>query len=586
MTDPQVLISRYFAGGFCSEDIAELRAWILSDPANALEYARASFVHNALYQTLSGGGRLQDMQNLEHVGLDDTIVGVKFEDAASAHASQLPSASELTPGDEAAEAVEFPARGTSGVENTKVSRNRLPWRVAAAVLVPLLLAIGAWGLIHARASSAILVASVDSQWGLASAQPATGVGLPTEALYLKAGLVKVRFTSGAETIIEGPARFRVRSNNGLDLDAGRVTALVPAPAHGFTIRTPSATAVDLGTEFGVVVSGDGSTHIEVFRGNVEARSLKASADAAGAPQILTAGEASDVAAGATMVSAARATPGQFVRQDEFDARAAANEGSSYQRWLAYSYQLRRDPNLVAYYTFDNAIGNPDRLLNRSSLGNALDGVLGEDDPQAKPTWTTGRWAKKGALAFDPVHYSHVIVHSGVGDPLDFSRGVQTASPFTIAAWIRVDVQPDDDAAIIAKGLVGAEQFGIDTGASLKLQDWIRDTAASRQVAGVQIFGDPIALGSWVMLVATYDPAQRITRLYVNGQLDAHSDGVPQKLVSTDQPVTIGARRDTKSDDGSFTYVQPFEGLMDELAIFRQSISAERVMEMYQAGKPD
>jgi hypothetical protein len=583
VTDPQLLMSRYFAGAFSSRDIAELRAWILSDPANALEYARASFVHNTLHQTFSGDGRLQD---LEHLGLDETIVGVRFEQSAEVcEQLALPIVPEMVPVIGVGDAVEQP--GTPGVvAPTQVSRNRFPWRIAAAILVPLVLAIGAWSLFHSRASSAILVASVDTQWGPAFAQPALGAGLPGKTLDLKAGLAKVRFASGAEMIVQGPARFHILSNNAVDLDAGRLTALVTAPAHGFTVQTPSAIAVDLGTEFGVAVSDDGSTHIEVFRGNVQARALQSS-NAAGAAQILTAGEASDVAAGATAVSAALAAPSQFVREDEFDARAGASEGSSYQRWLAFSYQLRRDPDLVAYYTFDNAAENPDRLLNHSSLGAALDGILGEDDPEAKPTWTTGRWSEKGAVAFDPVHYSHIIVHSGVGDPLDFSRaGSKTASPFTIAAWIRVDVQPDDDAAIIAKGFVGAEQFGIDTGASLKLQDWIRDTAASRPVAGVQIFGNPIALGSWVMLVATYDSAQRITRLYVNGQLDAHSDGVPQKLVSTDQPVTIGARRDTKSDDGSFTYVQPFEGRMDELAFFRRAISAEQVLEIYKAGKPD
>jgi hypothetical protein len=49
---------------------------------------------------------------------------------------------------------------------------------------------------------------------------------------------------------------------------------------------------------------------------------------------------------------------------------------------------------------------------------------------------------------------------------------------------------------------------------------------------------------------------------------------------------IGARLDAKNDDGSINYIDPFDGRMDELAIFSRAVSADQVREMYQAGKPD
>ena len=218
MTDPQVLISRYFAGTFSSQEIAELRPWILSDPANALEYARASFVHNALYQTLSGDGRLQDLQDLEHLALDETMVGVRFEDSwAVSEQPSLPFGPEASACYGEGEAVEQ----AGAPKSFESGPRRFSWRTAAAIFVPLVLALGAWGLFHFKPASAILVASVDTQWASTLAEPALGAGLPAKLLDLKTGLAKVRFASGAETIVQGPARFRVRSDNGIDLDIGR-----------------------------------------------------------------------------------------------------------------------------------------------------------------------------------------------------------------------------------------------------------------------------------------------------------------------------------------------------------------------------
>ena len=45
------------------------------------------------------------------------------------------------------------------------------------------------------------------------------------------------------------------------------TQSLPLPL--FTVRTPTATVTDLGTEFGVEVSKDGYTMSHVFRGSVK-----------------------------------------------------------------------------------------------------------------------------------------------------------------------------------------------------------------------------------------------------------------------------------------------------------------------------
>ena len=70
-------------------------------------------------------------------------------------------------------------------------------------------------------------------------------------------------------MIEGPASWLVASDQRMSLDAGRLAANVPAKAVGFTVATPTAEVVDLGTEFGVQVDEEQATTISVTQGAVD-----------------------------------------------------------------------------------------------------------------------------------------------------------------------------------------------------------------------------------------------------------------------------------------------------------------------------
>jgi hypothetical protein len=191
---------------------------------------------------------------------------------------------------------------------------RFPWRIAAAILLPLTLAIVGWMVFRPAVSSATLATSVDAQWDSGAAGPTSGERLPAKTLNLKSGLAEMRLASGASVIVEGPAKFRVGQDNAVDLDSGRLTAVVPVAAHGFSVRTPSAVVVDLGTDFGVSVNASGETTVSVFQGRVEvAQRSGDTASPSSAPTTLSAGDAATVANGAVTLSAGGATPQAFVR---------------------------------------------------------------------------------------------------------------------------------------------------------------------------------------------------------------------------------------------------------------------------------
>ena len=128
---------------------------------------------------------------------------------------------------------------------------------------------------------------------------------------LVSGLVEITYDTGAKVILQGPVTYEVESPAGGFLSLGKLTARVNkrdggrGPGDGgtpnlqtskspnpmpnpqspipnpsslstihyplFTIKTPTATVTDLGTEFGVAVSREGRTELHVLQGTVEAQ---------------------------------------------------------------------------------------------------------------------------------------------------------------------------------------------------------------------------------------------------------------------------------------------------------------------------
>ena len=103
-------------------------------------------------------------------------------------------------------------------------------------------------------------------------------------LELGRGLAQIRFNSGAEILLEGPAVFEPSGQNGGALHSGKLTADVPPQAAGFSVQTPGALIVDLGAEFGVAVELDGSSEVEVFSGNVKISPARPQGDGSSACQ--------------------------------------------------------------------------------------------------------------------------------------------------------------------------------------------------------------------------------------------------------------------------------------------------------------
>lgn len=90
-----------------------------------------------------------------------------------------------------------------------------------------------------------------------------------DRLLLQDGTAELTFDAGVQVTVFGPADFEITSPTSIRCLRGRVTTLVDKRGRGFSIETPRAKVVDLGTQFGLSISDEGETEVVVFQGTVD-----------------------------------------------------------------------------------------------------------------------------------------------------------------------------------------------------------------------------------------------------------------------------------------------------------------------------
>jgi hypothetical protein len=579
-------VLRYLAGELSKDEVAALGQRLRADAASREMFVRVCLLESWLTEKFAPGRRefLAQMmlEESEEHGITTSIDAVSMPAILAADAGE----------DAEPEMLVVPSWPKPPAPPTPWWKRRAAWAAAAVLVV----GVGVWALVATivgpdKPLVATLSGAQEVRW--TSSSPAPAVGSPLRAsseLRLQSGLVRLTFNGGAKVVVEGPAKFAPEAEGRLRLVSGRMTALVPPAARGFTVRTPTAEVVDLGTEFGVDVppTRGAPVEVQVFDGVVTLQPAAAaerteSTAPAPPPQVLKAGTGARVDPAGT-ITHVPVNPAMFVRAAEADAIERASKSNGFDRWAAYRYQLARDPDVVAYYPFDaeNKDRSPERLTNASGTGPGLDGTLAGDGG-AKPRWVAGRWPEKAALAFGEPGIPRVTFPGGDG-PLDFSRGPAAGEgqAFTIALWVKAKPKPSPGVGLVARGIRGAEQFAIETESTF-YRFAVRDAVAADQRGLLNSRNYVSAF--WHHVAATYEPATNAMRLYVDGVAvndDAPGAGIaPKMLRPADGPVVLGCR---VMSPGVFG--MPLDGTVDELVFIRRAITPGEVRQMYEAGKPD
>lgn len=152
----------------------------------------------------------------------------------------------------------------------KIRRQKYPVSLWLSIgSVAALLIMVAYVMLNPRMTDpvATLTASYNAQWQPKMLDAGSRLANEGTPMKLLGGLAKLRFDSGAELVLEGPAEFQILAEDRIELRSGKIYATVPQEAIGFSISTQNARIIDLGTEFGMNVDEQGNTYLHVIKGS-------------------------------------------------------------------------------------------------------------------------------------------------------------------------------------------------------------------------------------------------------------------------------------------------------------------------------
>jgi len=192
---------------------------------------------------------------------------------------------------------------------------------------------------------ATLTQTADCAWENPRDTRRTGSRLQPGEFRLMKGLAQIRFDSGPQLLLEGPASLRLDSNTAATLLLGKAVFRSDESAGPFDLHTPTATLTDVGTEYAVSVDRVGE-EIQVFAGEVQR--LPRSTAGHAEPEHVKAGEAR-----------------RSIHANDFATEPMAFEPERFVRRMSAPGQQPSD-GLLAYEGFDYR--DPDALQSGKALG--------------------------------------------------------------------------------------------------------------------------------------------------------------------------------------------------------------------------
>jgi hypothetical protein len=224
--------------------------------------------------------------------------------------------------------------------------------------------------------------------------------------------------------------------------------------------------------------------------------------------------------------------------------------------------------LVAFWPLNEGSGPVANDLS----DNGHKGVL-EDGPK----WTPPGEFKMGggALEFDGVD-DRIVVSS-----FDLEGG----TGITLAAWIMIN-DLSGDARIISKAQGGGTPDHywalVLSGDGNDLQFRLRtDMGDATKVTLPD--GNDVEIGVWTHAAVTWDANDPNMKFYKDGE-EIHSESKPGTAVGIGPDVEIGVGNQSVSA-GADSMDRPFNGILDEVAIWSRGLSQEEITELIRDGLP-
>lgn len=412
---------------------------------------------------------------------------------------------------------------------------------------------------------ALLTRLVDVEWASNQSPLEIGDALEPGQLAIDSGYAQIEFFCGATVVLEGPAVLDLKTSTLARVLNGRLRAQVPPAARGFSLEVNDMKVVDLGTEFGLAVTPEGSD-VQVFDGEVELH------HGDNVQQLLTAGQGM-LRSSSGEFSPSTTTPTDFIDIAALESRSSNQQAGRFKRWSDWSTKFRSDSRLIAYYAFDES-GDWTRKLPNSMqpVNSELDGAI------VGAQRVSGRWPDKSALEF-----------KRPGDRVRLQIPGEYRS-LSFACWIKIDsLDRWYNSLFLTDGYDKGEPHWqiLDSGQLFfSVRVSAVDGGQEHRTVLSPPFWNPSLSGKWLHLATTFDVDTKSVSHYLNGQR-IHKEIIPDhQLVSTTRfgKSTIGNWTSPQRPDEDFA-IRNLNGRIDEFALFADALTEDEIQQLYESGKP-
>ena len=361
-----------------------------------------------------------------------------------------------------------------------------------------------------------------------------------QELELKAGLAELTFDSGAQLVMQAPARLSVRSAWEAELKRGTVKANVPQEAIGFRVVNAAVEVVDLGTEFGVTAHEDGAAEVFVLKGAVEVHSR----DAAGQRQ------------GKSVLREKQAK--RFAKAGQDDVRDREAKFAKLMQKVAIDRLSK--PLKYARWSFDEGSGGVANVSEPN--GGALPVAAG---PGTR--WVPGRFGK--ALEFDGTF----ATQAGLMGPL--RRGIRS-----VAFWVQTPPSGPNAETFLA--FPGPRIWGpaLELGWNRTSAEGVFGAVRFDSPMGSLVGSTPLRDGRWHHVAVVLGAPPKVTgkpplKFYVDGRLENFSGKNP-------------FRRSARMAEGALLWLagapgggDHFVGALDELVLVDLPLTPQEIRHLMQ-----
>ncbi|MBX2852401.1 MAG: FecR domain-containing protein [Phycisphaeraceae bacterium] len=577
-------ISDYLAGELTGEARRALERWLLEDDAHTEQLARAVLLDSQMRSAVvtrrlqSGlsvlaerGGGDQELQSIDqeimHELVDEALAERRRKEIEEATNATLVVDRGRSAGEDE------PLRLGAALRVIAASK-QVRWLAAAAVLG---LAVTLFFVFQGGPTPPQDLVETTGQADpvprvvatLTAEHDAVWERRPGEDLYanqrftLTQGFAEITTSDGAVAILEAPVTIELLdSGNALYLHTGKLVGICETESStGFTVHTPHARIVDLGTEFGVTVQ-QGRVETVVFDGEVVVHPARPGGDSKNTASVrLSRGQYAVVGPAGTLVSGDVADSG-----------------------VGLSYARSLNPNEVASRRYTQAVLESKPVIYWGMQGltaqTAVNGGIAGNRYDGRAQASERR---EGGIGGAYAHFGNAEADSiiAVDEPIEELQGVDS---YSIECWARVGKHHRGMIAVLTSGNrlntmhleVLDQLLSSDRGGTARTVRFVHRSKPS-QAGGQQLYSDPYPLGAWMHLVCVKNGDG--VALYVDGELVAQE--ACKRLISGTPHLMIGRLNPKQGTPGSD--IRAFYGGLDEFALYPHPLGPEAIRRHYALG---